>query len=388
MLVLVTSTQPAGDVMSVARRLIVIGPTPPPIHGVAFATVHVIEGVRRAGALCAHLETGEDERQVKTTGRFDAQNLWFALKHAVQLAGLLARHRDAEVYLPISQGRWGFFRDAAFIALARIGRRRVVVHLHGGLFRTFYEESGPLQSALIRRTLSGVDEAWVLTPVHRHMFEGLINSNRVHLLENTATDMAEEANAPALSGDGFTLLFVSTLIPAKGCVDLLDAVELMGADARGVRVRLVGEVDDHMRSQLDERARSLGRLGVTVEVLGVKMGAAKAAEYRGADVFVLPSRYPPEGQPLVLLEAMSAGIPIISTDHSGIPYTVRDGSEGLIVPPGDIDAIAAAIEALRGNELLRLSLGEGARARYEDRYTPRAFYEALAALLRTPQALS
>ncbi len=376
------STETASAAAPAPRQFIVIGPTPPPIHGVAFLTVHLVEGMRRAGALCAHLETGEDERLVQTSSRLDLLNAWFAFRHTALLACLLARHRRADVYVPISQGRWGFVRDAVFVALARAARRRTVIHLHGGLFRSFYESSGRVQAALIRRTLSWVDEAWVLTPAHLQMFAGLLEVDRVFVLENTALDMADGAATVAASrGNGFTILFVSALIPEKGCLDLLAAVEQIGAKARGIRVRLVGEVDDEMRRELAERAGPLGRLGVTVDVVGVKMGAAKAAEYRGADLFVLPSRYPPEGQPLVLLEAMSASLPIVSTDHSGIPYTVRDGSEGLIVAPGDIGAIAAAIETLREDEPLRRRLGERARARYEDCYTPEVFYEALGALL-------
>ena len=68
-----------------------------------------------------------------------------------------------------------------------------------------------------------------------------------------------------------------------------------------------------------------------------------------ADVFVLPTFYPFEGQPLVLLEALAAGVPVVSTFHAGIPETVRNEKEGLLVPANDPPALAGAIrQATRG----------------------------------------
>src|SRR3954466_4976244 len=124
-----------GDV----RPWIVVGPVPPVLHGVAFTTPHMLEGMRRAGLLAAHLDTS-DPRPAYTTNRLDLLNVWFALKHTVMMCRLLLRHRDAQVVVPISQGRWGFMRDAVLIGLARLARRPVTLHLNGGLFRRFYEE--------------------------------------------------------------------------------------------------------------------------------------------------------------------------------------------------------------------------------------------------------
>jgi glycosyltransferase involved in cell wall biosynthesis len=78
---------------------------------------------------------------------------------------------------------------------------------------------------------------------------------------------------------------------------------------------------------------------------------------------------------------MSAGLAVIATDHSGIPYTVRDGEEGLIVPPGDVPTLARAIRRLIEDTQLRVRFGEAARRRYEEVYRPEAFREAVAELL-------
>ena len=115
-------------------------------------------------------------------------------------------------------------------------------------------------------------------------------------------------------------------------------------------------------------------------------GRRKAEAFEWAEVFVLPSRYPFEGQPLSLLEAMSAGSRSVSTDHSGIPYTTRNEREALIVPPGDVQALAGAIGRLIENPSLRRSLGDAGRRRYLEVYSPEHFDAAVGELLNGPPA--
>lgn len=347
-------------------------------------TPHVLEGMRRSDALAAHLDTS-DPRPAYTTNTLDPLNVLLALKHLCELIALLARHPGARLYVPISQGRWGFLRDASLIAAARIARRPVTLHLHGGLFARFYAEATAPERWLIARVVGGADGAWVLTEAHRGMFAGLIPPSRVRVLENTSEDMGiETADAPPVeraADDELRLLFLSNLFPEKGCFDLIDALDRLGERARGISLRLIGEAEPAVAAEVARRARELEPRGVRVEYGGTRTGAAKLAEYRWADAFALPSRYPPEGQPLVLLEAMSAGLPILASDHSGIPHTVRDGIEGLIVAAGDVDALGAAVLRLRADSELRRELGTNARRRYEAAYTNEAFYRALGDLV-------
>lgn len=364
--------------MSGRRNWIVVGPVPPVLHGVAFMTPHVLEGMRRADLLAAHLDTS-DNRPAYTTGTFDPLNVWLAVRHAAELALLLVRHRGAGLYVPVAQGRWGFVRDAVLIGLARLARREVVVHLHGGLFATFYAEAPGWERWLIRRVLSGVGEGWVLTEAHRSMFAGLLPDERVRVLENTSEDVGGRGGGER-SGKALRILFLANLFAEKGCIDLIDALEELGEGAEGIELRMIGEAEPEMAAEVARRAAALAPRGVSVAYGGTRVGEEKLDEYRWADVFALPSRYPPEGQPLVLLEAMSAGLPIVASDHSGIPWTVRNEREALIVPKGDVGALAEAIARLRADPELRERLGASARRRYEETYSNDAFYAALAGL--------
>jgi glycosyltransferase involved in cell wall biosynthesis len=93
--------------------------------------------------------------------------------------------------------------------------------------------------------------------------------------------------------------------------------------------------------------------------------------YLEHDVFLLPTYYPSEAQPLTIIEALNAGCPVVATAHASIPNMVRDGVEGSLVPPRAPEAIADAVEVMRETGTWR-SRSRAARARYVDRFSPQA----------------
>jgi len=367
--------------MDQRERLIVVGPVPPPYHGVSVMMVHLLRALEADGRVAAHLNTS-DERGVHNAGRFDLDNVWLALRHALEIVRLLVRHRDAGVYVPISQNRLGVLRDAVFLVAARIARRRRYVHLHGGHFADFYRDADPLTRLIARLAVTGAHQAWVLTPGLAGMFDGLVPPERVHVLENVVEDPLPESGAPERDGDHpLRALFLSNLMPEKGALDLLAGLAAMGDEARGVEARIVGEGFDEIERRIDAEAAALRERGVTVKRLGSLTGGAKLEQLRWADALVLPTYYPLEGQPLVLLEAMAAGLAIVASRHAGIPDTVRDGQEALLHEPRDIDGLARALAELARSAELRERLGAAGRARWEAAYRPERFADDVRALV-------
>ena len=138
------------------------------------------------------------------------------------------------------------------------------------------------------------------------------------------------ARSPESPGvEGVRLLYLANLRREKGIFDLLDALRLLKGAAGGWEIRVVGEGTPAIIRSLEAEASALGAAGgPRVTVLPPRYESRKWSEYENADAFVFPPRAS-EGQPLVLLEAMAAGLPIVTTNVGGIPHTVRDGVEGL-----------------------------------------------------------
>ncbi|HKO47016.1 MAG TPA: glycosyltransferase [Polyangiaceae bacterium] len=162
---------------------------------------------------------------------------------------------------------------------------------------------------------------------------------------------------PAAWQDEPLVLFVGRLVYYKGVDVLLDALRLTPQ----ARLAIVGV--GPLRTQLVERAAALG-ITERVKFLGSVPDDRLRALYRRARFLVLPSVAPSEAFGMVQLEAMAAGRPVISTDlKSGVPYVNRHGVTGLIVPPSDVQALAAAMKTLLEDEPRALSLGEAAQRR-------------------------
>ncbi len=164
--------------------------------------------------------------------------------------------------------------------------------------------------------------------------------------------------------DRLAILSIGTLHEVKGQTHLIEACRLLAAEGVPLSCRIVGEGPD--RAALEQQVAEAG-LADRVAFLGGQTRAEIARLLGSSDVLVAPS-VPTrggkrEGIPVVLMEAMSAGLPVVASALSGIPELVIDGSSGLTVPPGDSPAIAAALRRLYDDPDLRARLGVAARAR-------------------------
>jgi glycosyltransferase involved in cell wall biosynthesis len=166
--------------------------------------------------------------------------------------------------------------------------------------------------------------------------------------------------------------------PVKGVAHLLRAFDAawrsLPAASRPVLV-YIG--DGPQRAELDEIRESLAARE-DVRFLGYRDDAARLLE--GADLCVVPSVWE-DALPLGVLEPMALGKPVVATAVGGVPEMVENGATGLLVPPGDEDALAAALLRLLRESDLALRMGERARGRVAEHFTPESQIDALAAIV-------
>jgi glycosyltransferase involved in cell wall biosynthesis len=176
-------------------------------------------------------------------------------------------------------------------------------------------------------------------------------------------------------------LFIGNLTRRKGAYDLVDA--FAAASRRGgfaARAFLAGGETD--LGQKEELLTYIDQSGCTgsIELLGLVHGQQKHSVLSGADCLVLPSYA--EGLPMVVLEGMSYGLPIIASHVGAIPEVVRDGTEGFILSPGDVPGLANRIALLAADPALRRRMGQAARRRVEERYSMEVACEAILGIYR------
>jgi glycosyltransferase involved in cell wall biosynthesis len=183
---------------------------------------------------------------------------------------------------------------------------------------------------------------------------------RYRVVPNVVDTTLFRPRPDARSPGPLRLLNVASLAEKKRHADLLDAVSRLRGRGSDVVLDIIG--DGELAAQLRSRATQLG-LGQAVRFLGGRSPAEVAQRMRESDVFVLPSRF--ENLPVVLLEATASGLPVVATDVGGVAEIV-DEQTGLLVPPGDVERLAAAIESVAESldGFDRAALAARARERY------------------------
>ena len=160
------------------------------------------------------------------------------------------------------------------------------------------------------------------------------------------------------------IVCVARLKPFKNQRLLLDACALL--QSRGVEFRCVLVGEGPCREELEAQRRRLA-LERTVELVGPAVASEVLRWWQRAAIAVLPSES--EGMPVCLMEAAACAVPAVATAVGGTPELVVDGVTGLVVPPGNTHALAAALERLLGDPGLARRLGDAARRRAEQRFS-------------------
>ncbi len=266
------------------------------------------------------------------------------------------------IHLHMSQ-RSSVIRKLMLLRLAGCFGVPTILHLHGSEFEVFANSLSPrlrkMMVASMRKASAIVvlGEKW-----RRFLLDGLgLPPQLVHIIPNGVPLPPLPPLKPA--HDTCTIIALGLLGPRKGTPDLLKALASPAMQPLNWRAVIAGngEVERYR-----EEAARLG-IGGRVEMPGWVGPAQVQALLAEANIFTLPSHN--EGLPVAILEAMAARLPVITTSVGAIAELVLHGETGLIVSPGDSEALANALTQLAQNPELRDRMGEAGRNRVEEGYT-------------------
>jgi glycosyltransferase involved in cell wall biosynthesis len=320
-------------------RVVVLGPLPPPLHGMSLVTQRMAARLQaEASATVIDVSPGAVYDRARWRGR--AVKFARLLRAWVRLPGLRRRgHRW--LYLPLDS-RSGLWLNLATVMTGRALGFRLLLHHH-------------VTEYLVRRhwALALLDR--MIGPAGAHLFScerfiaafrRLYGSRRPAWPLSNAAFLA--AMAPAAESPPprpLTLGHLSNLSREKGLHDVLDAFTALRRSGLDVRLVLAGPCGDAGdRARISAVAAAHGPL---VEARGAVTGAAKQRFYAEIDVFLFPTRYPLESEPLVVLEALQAGRPVLAFAEGCIAELIGDDG-GAAVPPGrDFTAACARASTAR-----------------------------------------
>lgn len=361
-------------------RLLIIGPLPPPFSGPEVCTARLVSSPVLNARFRVRLLNTSFRKANAEKGKIDLRLVWGYLRFVVGLLGKLARERPDVAYQNIGTNTTGLVRDVTSLALARAFHVPVVVHLRGGEFRACFDLLPRLVRGLVGTLLGGARLALVEGQMLRSEFSGLVPEERIAVVGHPVADPTGHQLRPPSPADRITLLYVGHLSIAKGWRDLLLSLRTLTARWPGLRLVAMGAPIPKERNVLlpvPRRTSAPERQEPGISELqevcrpwltlmgGDVAGSRKASAFAEADILVLPSYS--EGLSVAILEAMHAGLPVVTTAVGASPEVVQHGRGGYLVPPGRPDLLADAIERLLADPAGRGAMGAFNRALAHDR---------------------
>jgi len=285
-------------------------------------------------------------------------------------------------YFVASPSALGHWRDRVALEIARPHVRRAVAHVHNGNFPDLFEQTGTSRSA--QQMVEAVDTFVFLNQTLSDQLQSYIPSSKRRVVHNTidekvrCTDAEVETKITEHRQPPLRVLYLSNMIETKGYRDLAEAVERFNTagngkaivdfigdwPSSGARSRFMEEVSQYTHA---DSMRVHGRVTDRTRIRKIMLEA---------DVFVLPTYYPNEAQPLSIIEAFNAATPVIATRHASIPEYLFDNENGYLVDPKSPSQIESGLRALSDRSNWRKK-ARAARRTHKEMFSPAAVRDAM-----------
>ncbi len=313
------------------RKICFIAQFPPPIHGLSKA----VETLYNSELNAAMNPAGEFEFE-----KVDITNNRNFLKNLLKIN----KSKADLFYFTISQTKGGNLRDLMIFKLLELQHKKCLIHLHGGYYRQLVDNDMAVWQRKANykaiRKLAGVI---VLSKSLKNIFEGMIDEDKIFVVENCVddqyllTDQEIGEKLEALkSKKVLHVLWLSNFIRSKGYPFVLEMAKaekerVNAGEEKRFHFDFAGKFFEASEKEYFESYVKDNKLEEYVTYHGVVAGEEKRNLLKQCDIFTLPTRYPKEGQPISILEAMGNGMFIVTTDHAGIPDIVEDGVNGIVI---------------------------------------------------------
>jgi glycosyltransferase involved in cell wall biosynthesis len=349
------------------KTILIFGKVPPPYIGPAVATEIILESDLKNVYNLVHFDTSH-HKTFDQLGKLSFKNLFYPFILYFRLVIYITRYSPDIVYIPSQQTTIAFLRDIPFFILTKIFRKKLVCHLRGGYFLKFFKECNVLMKLIIKTAQKCVDAQIVLGNNLISIYEKFMSADKIFVVPN-GRDFNFDENIKS-DKDKINILFLGNLIEEKGIIDFINAaIKILEKGIYNVSFQFAGN-HYNCKEKIQNLISSIGNLDIVD--IGHVQGKIKTMLLQNADIFVFPTYYRNEGHPWVIVEALAAGLPIISTDWGAISESVIDGSNGFIVEPKNVDALSLKIEQLLNDEMLRVKMGRNSKSIYEKKFTQKS----------------
>ncbi|MGB9499919.1 MAG: glycosyltransferase family 4 protein [Dissulfuribacterales bacterium] len=355
--------------MNLKPNILALIQLPPPVHGASIMNELVVKSplINQQFSITTiplqFASSISDISSLRLNKFIKTINITFHLIKA------LATKKYAFVYFTLSPIGFAFYRDLLFISILKLFHANILYHLHGkGIKKN--AESNLIKKFLYNfafKNTSVIVLAYRLAKDIEMVFNGTL------YCVNNGIQCYNTDYLPKKSSIGIVqILFLSNLKRSKGLLDLIASLAVLRKRGIYFQATIAGNDGDLTKINLDTLIKKL-KLDDYVQVVGPKYDNEKCTLLSNADIFCFPTHN--DAFPLVLLEAMQLGKPVISSVEGAIPDIVEHGKTGLLVHQQNIEELADALQELIENEETRKKMGTEGRKKFLSCYTQKKFEE-------------
>ncbi|MBX2831342.1 MAG: glycosyltransferase family 4 protein [Rhodospirillales bacterium] len=355
--------------MTKRAKIIAMVQLPPPMHGAAKMNQHAIDALSQDFDL--HLIEMRFARDLSDIARVSLRKCAIAIWLLLRLIWALPGSRA--FYICFAPTGGAYYRDCLYVLIAKMFRVPTILHIHGRGLPTM-RPSG--WATWFQNRVFAKQTVILLGETLRPEVSNLTCD--IAVIPNCLDDTAF-SNAPTDDWHPqkpVQILWLSNLFRAKGIETLIAACALLRDQGTPCELTIAGAAGD-MNAEDIEKLLADFALTNTARYIGPVSHAQRKAAFDQTDLFVFPSHYANEAQPLVVLEAMAAGIPVITSNIATLPEFVRDGKTGRLCPPKNPAALASAIRDAVGSPTQTTRMREAAYRLCQDQFRRDQFTRSL-----------
>lgn len=351
--------------MKTRNKILYLIHTPPPVHGVSKICLQIYNSNTVNFGLNKRIIRLNLSTNIHELRKINIFQFFRFIGLYIKLLGTLIFFRPNMVYFSIMPVGLGFWKDSMLALSIKIFRVKILYHLHNrGIPRYYIKPAYRFAYNLVFRNTDII-----------HLSENLRKSELLpyfsksactHVCHNSVPDILHSKTE--ITNSTLNILFFSNLFVHKGLKTLLNTIEILHNRKINFKLIIAGAPTHNSQKLLHDFSLSNTHLRNHIEIHGATYENKKKELFNKADIFVFPSEFKEECMPLVILEALSAGLPVIASNIGAISSTVINNSNGFLIHKRDAGALADKIEHLASDKELRMKMGKQSRKLYLENF--------------------
>lgn len=359
-------------------RILFITPLPPPVHGSGMVSQYIKDCKELQDEFICDFVNLSTSRSIDEIGKSSIKKYLRFIGAYILAFWKLLTNKYSLCYLAITCHGTGFLKDAPFVLLCKLFRRKIIIHQHNkGMSKCVNKNPYSWLMPLVYRNTKVILLSW-------HLYQDIadvVKKEQVVICPNGIPDIIERESNIERQNEIPKLLFLSNLIPSKGVYVLLDACKILKDKSYQFTCDFIGGESKEITKDIFATAVKERNLNDTVIYHGPKYGKEKDIAFKETDIFVQPTFE--DCYPLTIIEAMQYELPVLTSDEGGIPDIVQNGVNGFVCKRKDPISLANAIEKLFNDKKKMVELGKKGYEIYNKKFTLDAFYSTFTSIIRT-----